>query len=292
VRLFSFSSASALRSIILVALAIVTPITFTGCGSSAFSGPPSTKVALAAPAATAAAVSSAATDAAATPVQGSSSTTPVLLFNGTGTLASDVAAVEVILNTLKLTYATADSSHMNSMSEATLKTYKLFIVPGGNSNTIGNNLSKAATTNIHNAVQSGLHYLGICAGGWFGGYAIANGLNLTSGVWFNVYDNYDRGTGSTAVEISYPNGTKLDQFWHDGPEFSGWGSIVGKYPDGTPAIVEGKSGSGWVILSGIHAEAPASWRYGMKFTTSVAVDHAYAGTLVTAALNGTSLPHF
>jgi hypothetical protein len=30
----------------------------------------------------------------------------------------------------------------------------------------------------------------------------------------------------------------------------------------------------------------------MTFTTSVAADHAYAGTLVTAALNGTSLPHF
>jgi DMSO/TMAO reductase YedYZ molybdopterin-dependent catalytic subunit len=67
---------------------------------------------------------------------------------------------------------------------------------------------------------------------------------------------------------------------------------VGKYPDGTPAIVEGKSGNGWVILSGIHAEAPSSWRGGMTFTTSVAVDNAYAGALVTAALNGTSLPHY
>jgi hypothetical protein len=292
VRFFFSSSDSALRGVILVALAFVTPITFIGCGSSAFSGPPSTKVALAAPAATAAAVSTAATDAAETPVQGSSSTTPVLLFNGTGTLASDVAAVEVILNTLKLKYSTANSSQIDSMSEATLKTYKLFIVPGGNSNTIGDSLSKAATTNIHNAVQSGLHYLGICAGGWFGGYSIYNGLNLTSGVWFNVYHNNGKGTGSTAVEISNPKNGKLDQFWHDGPEFSGWGSIVGKYPDGTPAIVEGKSGSGWVVLAGIHAEAPASWRGGLTFTTSVAVDHAYAGTLVTAALNGTSLPHF
>ena len=30
----------------------------------------------------------------------------------------------------------------------------------------------------------------------------------------------------------------------------------------------------------------------MKFTTSAAVDNAYAGTLVNAALNGTSLPHY
>jgi len=67
---------------------------------------------------------------------------------------------------------------------------------------------------------------------------------------------------------------------------------VGKYPDGTPAIVEGSSGKGWVILSGVHPEAPASWRTGMTFTTSVAVDNAYAGTLILAALNGTSLPHY
>jgi hypothetical protein len=30
----------------------------------------------------------------------------------------------------------------------------------------------------------------------------------------------------------------------------------------------------------------------MTFTTSAAVDNAYAQALVTAALNGTSLPHF
>jgi hypothetical protein len=30
----------------------------------------------------------------------------------------------------------------------------------------------------------------------------------------------------------------------------------------------------------------------MTFTTSLAVDLAYAGTLITSALNGTSLAHF
>jgi len=47
-----------------------------------------------------------------------------------------------------------------------------------------------------------------------------------------------------------------------------------------------------VVLSGVHPEAPAGWRIEMNFTTSVAVDHAYAGTLVNVALNGTSLPHY
>jgi hypothetical protein len=218
---------------------------------------------------------------------------PILLFTGTGTSSSDVAAVEKILDSNKLTYSTANSSQLNAMSETQLKAYKLLIVPGGNSITIGNNLKLDTTTNIHNAVtKDGLHYLGICAGGFFGGYSIYNGLNLTSGVWFNFYRDHAKGIDKEPVEISSSVSGPLDQYWQAGPQLTGWGNIVGKYPDGTPAIVEGKSGNGWVILSGVHAEAPASWRYGMTFTTPVAVDNAYAGKLVLAALGGISLPHY
>lgn len=220
-------------------------------------------------------------------------TVPVLLFNGTGTIANDVSAVETILSTKGLRYSTANSAQMNAMSETTLRSFKLLIVPGGNSITIGQYLTRTATTNIHNAViTGGLHYLGICAGGFFGGYSMYNGLNLTNGVWFNVYADQGLGIGQEAVEISTPSSGKMDQYWQDGPQFSHWGSIVAKYPDGTPAIVEGKSGIGWAILVGVHPEAPASWRYGMTFTTSASVDNAYAGTLVMAALNGTWLPHY
>jgi len=67
---------------------------------------------------------------------------------------------------------------------------------------------------------------------------------------------------------------------------------VGKYPDGTPAIVQGTSGKGWVILCGVHPEAPENWRRGMNFTTPASVANAYAGTLIDAALQGTWLPHY
>jgi hypothetical protein len=221
-----------------------------------------------------------------------SNTPPVLLFVGTGTSSSDVSAVEAILSANKLSYATATSSQLDAMSESTLKTYKLLIVPGGDSITIGQGLTSAATTNIHNAVQSGLHYLGICAGGFFGGYSIYNGLNLTNGVWFNFYSDYFKGINKAAVEVDNPSTGELDQYWQDGPQFTGWGTVVGKFPDGTPAIVEGNFGSGFVMLSGVHPEAPASWRVGMTFTTSVQVDNAYAYTMINAAINGTWLPHY
>ncbi|HLZ42361.1 MAG TPA: BPL-N domain-containing protein [Candidatus Sulfotelmatobacter sp.] len=262
------------RFVLVASMAIIL-IGFTACGTpGATVGSPKTVTAT--------------VDSAGTP-----STTSIILFNGTGTSSSDVSAVEAILTANNLGYITKNSSQIEAMSESQLAGYKLLIVPGGNSITIGDNLTTAATTNIHNAVtKDGMHYLGICAGGFFGGYSIYNGLNLTSGVWFNFYEEYDDGYHKLAVNISAPTGSPLDQYWQDGPEFTGWGSIVGKYPDGTPAIVEGSSGNGWVILSGVHPEAPASWRTGMTFTTSVATDNAYAGTLILAALNRTTLSHY
>jgi len=224
---------------------------------------------------------------------GTTSSVPVLLFDGTGTSSADVAAVESVLSTLNLRYSTADTMQMEQMSQSQLAAYKLLIVPGGNSITIGNNLSADTTSKIHDAVvDNGLHYLGICAGAFFGGYSIYNGLNLTNGVWFNFYADEFKGIHKASVLISFPNDPKMDMYWQDGPQLSQWGEIVSKYPDGTPAMVEGKSGNGWVILSGVHPEAPASWRTGMKFTTSVAADQTYAGTLITNALAGTSLPHY
>ena len=165
-----------------------------------------------------------------------------------------------------------------AMTETQLKAYTLLIVPGGNSITISDNLSRDAVINIQNAVASGLHYLGICAGSFFGGYSIYNGVDLTSGVWFNFYADEYRGIHKEPVEISFSAGGPLDIYWQDGPQLSGWGNIIGKYPDGTPAIVEGQYGSGWVILSGVHPEAPANWRTGMNFTTPLTVDLAYANT--------------
>jgi glutamine amidotransferase-like uncharacterized protein len=222
----------------------------------------------------------------------SSDTPPILVFNGTGTSANDVAAIETLLKDRHLNYSTVDSQQLNGMSESQLMAYRLMIVPGGNYITMGNSLTPGATTNIHNAVQGGLNYLGICAGGLLAGNASVNSLNLTSGVRFGFYAVVNRGIHKAAVAIASVGTPALEHYWENGPQFTGWGVVVAKYPDGTPAIVEGTSGKGWVILSGVHPEAPENWRRGMAFTTPTSVANAYAGTLIDAALNGTCLPHY
>lgn len=214
---------------------------------------------------------------------------PILLFNGSGTSPNDVFAIESILSEGHLNYSRVNSLQLNEMSEAKLRLYRLLIVPGGNFVDIGNGLTTRTTRNIRTAVDSGLNYLGICAGGFFAGNSPYNGLNLTSGVKFRFYSIEDRGIRKAAVPITDAAGATLEHYWEDGPHFTGWGAIIGKYPDGTPAIVEGAFGGGWVVLSGVHPEAPAGWRQGMIFNTPVSADRAYAGTLIRAALNRVSL---
>ena len=141
-------------------------------------------------------------------------------------------------------------------------------------------------------MQNGWNYLGICAGGFFAGDSPYNGLNLTAGARFGFYAAEARGIRKAPIPVTAAGGQTLDQYWEDGPQLTGWGAVVGKYPDGTSAIAEGTFGNGWVILTGVHPEAPASWRRGMSFGTPSDVDNAYAATLIRAALNRELLPHY
>jgi len=216
----------------------------------------------------------------------------ILLFNGTGTSPNDVAAIETLLEKSRISYSTASSAQLDEMSAARLRTYHLVIVPGGDFTRIGMGLEKETAAKLRDAVLHGVSYLGICAGAFFAGRTPYNGLNLTSGVQFGFYSAEGRGVRKAAVPISGVGTPTLDQYWEDGPQLTGWGAVVGRYPDGTPAVVQGKSGEGWIILSGVHAEAPESWRRGMDFTTPASVDNAYAMTLIRSALDRRSLPHF
>ena len=219
---------------------------------------------------------------------------PILLFTGTGTSPNDVKATETLLASNNLDFSPVSSFELNGMDEKDLRQYLLLIIPGGNFVDIGNSLTFATTANVRDAVHNGLNYLGVCAGAFLAGNFPApyKGFDLTSGVKFGFYAAENRGIRKAAVAITLAGGPTLEHYWEDGPQLSGWGAVVGKYPDGTPAMVEGTFGNGWVILTGVHAEAPESWRHGMAFNTPATEDNSFASTLIKAALNRTSLSHF
>ncbi len=216
----------------------------------------------------------------------------ILLFDGAGTSPGDVRALQHILKQRGLGFARADSRQLEAMSEAQLRNYRLLIIPGGNFVMIGNGLTPGATQKVRAAVKGGLNYLGVCAGGFFAGASPYNGLDLLEGVRFNFYALENQHVRKAAVPIAIAGAPAADHYWEDGPQFSGWGEVIAKYPDGSPAAVQGGVGEGWIVLAGFHPEAPASWRGAMRFTTPVAADQAYAAELVEAALNRTRLAHY
>lgn len=217
---------------------------------------------------------------------------PILLFVGAGTSKNDVTAVETILRNKHFDYVTTNTQQLNALTEAQLSLHKLLIVPGGNFMNMSDSLTHATTANIHNAVQNGLNYLGICAGAFLAGQGAYNSMNLTSGVKFGFYEAENRGIRKAIVRISTVNAQTIEQYWEDGPSLAGWGAVVAKYPDGTPAVVQGQLGKGSVILAGTHPEAPQNWWRGMTSTMPASVANVYAGELVEAALNGVLLPHY
>lgn len=217
--------------------------------------------------------------------------TSILLFNGRGTSPNGVAAIEDVLRETGLRYSTANSSQLDALSESELKTYRLVVIPGGNFEDIGNGLATGTSTKLRNAIGSGLGYLGICAGAFFAGASPYNGLNLTQGVRFPFYALEDRGIRKASVVMTTAAGATFEAYWEDGPQLTGWGQPVARYPDRTPSVVQARFGEGWVVLTGVHFEAPESWRRDMAFTTPAGPSLAYAATLIDAALNRKPLPY-
>jgi glutamine amidotransferase-like uncharacterized protein len=215
----------------------------------------------------------------------------ILLFNGRGTSPGDVAALVSILRENHSSYSTASSEQLDAMSDAELKAYRLLVVPGGNFVDIGNGLTTETTTRLRKAIGSGVGYLGICGGAFFAGASPYNGLNLTSNVRFPFYALEERGIRKAPVIIATADGPTFEVYWEDGPQLTGWGQVVARYPDRTPAVVQGAFGDGWVVLAGVHPEAPESWRRGMIFTTPARLSQAYAATLIDAALHRKPLPN-
>jgi glutamine amidotransferase-like uncharacterized protein len=218
--------------------------------------------------------------------------TPILLFNGTGTSPNDVAAIKNILWANRLNFVQVNTDQLNRLDTNQLKQYKLIIMPGGNFIEMGKSLTTGTTGTIRTAVHQGLNYLGICAGGFLAGDTHNNSFNITGGTAFKFYSAEDKGIRKAAVAVTNADGIMIEQYWEDGPQLNGWGQVISKYPDGTAATVQGNYGAGWIVLTGIHAEAPESWRKEFSFSTSIENSYQYAGKLIRAALEKKAMPHF
>lgn len=234
-------------------------------------------------------------------VQDSVTVSKVLLFNGLGTSVSDWQTLEGIIRNMGLTYKLVNSAALNAMSTAELIQYKLILIPGGNSNVIINNLTLATKIKVRKAVRdSGVSFLGICAGA-FAAVGIDTYSNTTAYYGFAVAQgdylpHWYPGGNSTLItsiqKINFATGNSRFMTWWDGPSVTDWkAGVIARYPDGKAAISQTWTGKGFVIVSGIHPEAPKSWQYDTGVDPD-GTDYDIAIQLISAALNRKPLPAF
>ncbi len=225
----------------------------------------------------------------------------ILLFNGLGTSQTDWQSLVNIIKSMGLTYSLVSSYGLNNMTLSQLATYKLILIPGGDSNVIVRNLTLNAKINVRKAVRDyGVSFLGICAGAFaavgtdtYSNTTAYYGFAVAKGNWLvHWYPGGNSSLLTSPQSIKFPNGSSRYMIWWDGPATPAWsGGVVARYPDGIPAISQTWTNKGFVIVSGVHPEAPTSW-YTTSGTDPDGTDFSYAAQLIRAALNRTPLPTF
>ncbi|HEU5122492.1 MAG TPA: hypothetical protein VFW05_00355 [Verrucomicrobiae bacterium] len=70
------------------------------------------------------------------------------------------------------------------------------------------------------------------------GQTIGKSFNLTHPVKFELYAAVNRGIHKSAVPIAGAGIPTIEHYWEDVPEFTGWGSVVGKYPDARQLLLK------------------------------------------------------
>jgi hypothetical protein len=198
-----------------------------------------------------------------------------------------------------MSYQTATSDQLNAMSLSQLSSFTIIVWPGGDSNQMDASLTSTTKSRVRQAVQSGVNYVGFCAGAWMavgpapGASNSGWGFSLVTGDYLKEYAPGGQYPVSAIVPVTFATGQTRDLVWWDGPYLPTLaGSVIARYPGGSAAMIEARSGQGYVVLSGVHPEAPMDWRTTQNLTDPDGLDFDIAWSLVNAALTRTPLSVF
>ena len=217
----------------------------------------------------------------------------ILIYNGDGTALSDTQSIEKIIQVNGQSSKTVNSNQINVMTEEELRHYGLIIWPGGKSKTMSDSLTFETRNRIRDAVSlDGVSFLGFCAGAFIAGtysWSPTWGLELVPND-FPYYQLEFQGYTKAFVELQFSDRSSRHVLWYGGPQLDDFGKVIARYPDGSSAIAQDWVGVGFVILSGVHPEAPLSWGTGLSYPDGS--DHALAWQLIEAAMKQQPLKTF
>lgn len=234
----------------------------------------------------------------------------IVIYQDEGVGAFSMFALTRALQYLKKPYRTAGAQ---DIIQGALKPARHFIVPGGADIPYTRKLNGTGNAAIRSFVETGGHYIGICAGAYYACRAIEYHkgradeiceprelalLPLTAiGSLPDLAPYYDATLASAAITpLRLENQTITHAYYHGGPRFEGDFTdltILARYgdlPDAPPAIVQGRVDSGRVTLCGAHIEVTANALDSFVFTLQESTEKtALSNSLRTSAQTGMSL---
>lgn len=171
----------------------------------------------------------------------------------------------------------------------------VWIQPGGKSATVGKNMNAKLKDMIREFVASGGGYVGFCAGGFYAtdeigstGYPGLGLIHAKSILYEEVRDN------SEILNMKWGN-INRGVYWEGGPYFvldtqqkkalkKNPILVLATYPNGSAATIMTHFGSGKVVVTGAHPEAPAWWAVDEKIDDYDGVDHDLAVDMILRAI--------
>ena len=187
-----------------------------------------------------------------------------------------------------------DSSHLNAMTMDQLASCGMIVWPGGYAKVMSQSLIRATRERIRQAVtERGVGLVGFCAGAFITG-------SYESGAWglglipvdFDYYQLEYQGVEADTIDVTLADRISRSLLWYRGPGLDGFGSVVARHPDGSPALAKGWVGKGFVFISGPHPEGPQSWRDSFGLTDPDGLDFELDGRIFDATLNQAPMPAF
>lgn len=190
--------------------------------------------------------------------------------------ASEVGIASLLLRIKQQLGLAVKTVNAQDIVEGALNNCVMLVMPGGRDLPYCAKLNGKGNTLIRDFVAKGGIYLGICAGAYyacealdfqgrdyevkgkrelafFSGTAIGSLPHLTKGYY------YDEELSSKAiVPLHFTDGTQADFYYHGGCFFQPYHQSefepLAHYTDGNLAIVTGRFGQGYYLLSGVHFE--------------------------------------
>jgi glutamine amidotransferase-like uncharacterized protein len=145
----------------------------------------------------------------------------------------------------------------------------LWVQPGGKSSIAVSNMTSQLKDALKQFVREGGGYVGFCAGA----FASTSWVGTTNYRGFEFMPGrsilYRNPRGADLIPITW-NGKIRHIYWEGGPYLTelpeGKAEVIATYPNGQVASARSVYGRGKIFVTGLHPEAPQSWRdyYRMK----------------------------